>query len=228
MKTYTLVSKENELLTFDLPEKWDEVSVNKYRSILSLNQLEYPEINTVAAMSDTPVEFWKSYGNYPFFLDILEQIQFVNEAPNFLGKPSKKFKYKAAEYEMPDEPFYGNIAQYEDMKMIAIKVQDIYKNKVGDKIDLKDNLELIECYSLIARTFLYPIISKQPYDFHNVALFREDFDNEISIEYAVQIASFFLKKLNVLKLGTKTKSKISKLAGFLQKMVTWKGRDTMN
>jgi hypothetical protein len=235
MKTYTLTNKQGELLTFDLPENWNEVTVNQYRGLLNLNGSEYPEIHTIANLSNTPIEFWKSYGNYPFFLELLESVSYINKAPDFLSKPSKTFVCEGQTYKMPDEPFYGNIAQYEDMKMIAIKVQDIYKNSKDDKdneanksISLKQNLELVECYSLIARTFLYPIITNKPYDFKEVAAYREDYDNSMSIEYTVQIASFFLKKLNVLKLGTKTKSMILRAIDSLKKMVIWKGQDTMN
>jgi hypothetical protein len=228
MKTYTLTSKRGELLTFDLPENWSEVTVNQYRGLLNLNGAEYPEIHTIANLSNTPTTFWKEYGNYPFFLDLLEKVSFVNKAPNFLSKPSKSFVCEGKTYTMPEEPFYGNIAQYEDMKMIAVKVQDIYKQKEGDAISLKQNLDLVECYSLIARTFLYPIITEKPYDFKEVAGYREDYDNSMSIEYTVQIASFFLKKLNVLKLGTKTKSRISRAIGSLRRMVIWNGQDTMN
>jgi hypothetical protein len=215
MQTYTIA---DPLKTFTLPESWAEVSISQYMDIVKNTDTEYADITAVAIMSGIDKEFWKDYDNYPFFAQLVESLSFLTKHPDFVSTPKNTFKFKSKTYDLPTDPFFGTVGQYEDMKSIAQKIQADIENV--------DRRVLLDSYSIIARSFLYPIISGKKYDFKEVLKCKKEYEENLSIEYALQLTGFFFKRLNGLKVGTKAYSRVMTMTSSTTKIMRWLGLGT--
>lgn len=214
MNTIQLTDENNT--TFNLPETWEDVSVEMYKAILDANTTEYPDIAIMAAVSGLSEDFWKSYNNYPFFVELLQSLQFIATPPNFKKNELKSFQYKGKQYEIEKDGFYGVVAQYEDMKAILRQIQKAME--ASDQVEISK--DLLQNYSVLAKIYAHPIVSGEPYNYTKAV--KSDLDKHLSIMFVMPLAFFLIRRLNVLKVGTATKSRISRLLGYLRKMVRWK------
>lgn len=208
MQKYTL-ENGHETQQIEMPESWAEVSVAQYRKLLNANSSAYPDIEIVAALSGLSVDWWKEYKDYRFFITIVDSLTFLATQADFGGKPNRKFTFDEKEYELPDDAFFGTVAQYEDMKQIAIKIQE--DRETGNSADI------LEAYSLIARSFLHPFITGKKYDFREVAGLKDEYEERLSIVFVMQVGTFFLKRLTAWRAGMIMYSKVTKRLGFLRK-----------
>lgn len=213
MQTYTLKNGVSEVPPFTMPEDWNEVSVTQYRKLIKAETSEYPDIAIVSALSGIDSEWWKQYEDYAFFITIVDKVSFLAKEADFVGKPNPNFNFKAKDYELPNDAFFGTVAQYEDMKAIALKIQEDTKNGVTD--------DILDSYSLIARSFLHPIITGEKYDFREIAALKDEYEDELSVVFVMKLGTFFLKRLTAWRVGMKMYSKVTSKTGFFRRILQW-------
>lgn len=175
---YRNIHVGHEEHSFSIPQGWNEVSFKQLIDIAKAKN----DVERFSALTGLSPELLQIDELVDFYVWIDHNTSWRNEPfPANDTNPNLTWIYKEDYYTLPKDLNFASIGQYEDMK-----------HTVGELIDGKEPIELMEKYPLVVAIYLQKLIDGE-YDYNKAVELSEEL-LEYPCEDISNTANFFLSK----------------------------------
>lgn len=176
----------------ELPESWDEVSFSQF---IKLQECDNVDLNAVSILTGVSKEDWAQSNDTSLYYYCMNKIStWIKSGLDDINEiETRKIRWMSKELEFGDIG-ENTVAQFEDVKILLGKYEELYKTKPFDAMEMY--------YPLICSIYLQPKASKEKYDYSKAKELVSQI-KELPAPMVIGVVNFFLMRYIVSVSGIK-------------------------